>query len=329
MRAEPTRASSFAAAKRALQTVETSDPTALRAHVLDILARLVGADVVALVGYDLHAGELRYTSPLTTRADLTTQLTGTLDGKRAMWNIAQHLRPTPAEHNRFVAHTQVPTFPPPPDHPLHRYVYRPLGTAGFMRALCFDGPRFVGYLMPSFADAERVTRDDVERLNRLVPEVVTVLTRADRIEREALDTATHFVVSADGHIAFTTRQGESWLTPSRRARIGELVRRADRTPLFETAHVIDGARATLLRLHGASVVYLVTLVARTAPELAPDHLLTPRQREVAEYAVAGATVREIAESLATSPETVRQHLKEVYRRLGVASRLELAQRLAR
>jgi DNA-binding CsgD family transcriptional regulator len=51
--------------------------------------------------------------------------------------------------------------------------------------------------------------------------------------------------------------------------------------------------------------------------------LSPRQREIAEYAAAGATAREIATTLEISQHTVRQHLKEVYRTLGVSSRLEL------
>jgi DNA-binding NarL/FixJ family response regulator len=52
--------------------------------------------------------------------------------------------------------------------------------------------------------------------------------------------------------------------------------------------------------------------------------LTPAQREVARIAVRGATVNEIATHLNRSPETVRSHLRAIYERLGVASRVELA-----
>lgn len=55
--------------------------------------------------------------------------------------------------------------------------------------------------------------------------------------------------------------------------------------------------------------------------------LTPSQRQVAEYAVAGATAQEIARSMASSVETTRGHLKDIYRRLGVASRVELVSAL--
>jgi DNA-binding CsgD family transcriptional regulator len=56
--------------------------------------------------------------------------------------------------------------------------------------------------------------------------------------------------------------------------------------------------------------------------------LSPRQREIAEYAAAGATAREIAATLGISPHTVRQHLKDVYRTLGVSSRVELVRAIS-
>lgn len=67
------------------------------------------------------------------------------------------------------------------------------------------------------------------------------------------------------------------------------------------------------------------------PLLTRDRLgvvLSPRQLEVAELAAVGATVTEIASTLQSSIETVRSHLKEVYRRLDVSSRAELSRILA-
>lgn len=57
--------------------------------------------------------------------------------------------------------------------------------------------------------------------------------------------------------------------------------------------------------------------------------LSERQRAVAQYAAAGATSLQIAETLHLSAHTVRHHLKTVYRRLGVSSRLELSRALRR
>lgn len=62
-----------------------------------------------------------------------------------------------------------------------------------------------------------------------------------------------------------------------------------------------------------------------------DHsaLLTDRQNETARLAARGHTNSEIAELLALSENTVKKHLKEVFERLDVASRTELAVRYAR
>ena len=52
--------------------------------------------------------------------------------------------------------------------------------------------------------------------------------------------------------------------------------------------------------------------------------LTGREREVAELVAAGRTNREIAQQLVLSTRTVEAHLRSVYAKLGVRSRVELA-----
>jgi PAS domain S-box-containing protein len=54
--------------------------------------------------------------------------------------------------------------------------------------------------------------------------------------------------------------------------------------------------------------------------------LTPRQREVLGYLVMGASTAEIASSLHLSKETVRNHIRQLLRALGVHSRLEAVAR---
>jgi|SRR5215218_7454287 len=57
-------------------------------------------------------------------------------------------------------------------------------------------------------------------------------------------------------------------------------------------------------------------------------LLTPREAEVLELLQDGATNAQIAHRLSIGIETVRTHARNIYRKLGIASRRELA-RLAR
>jgi DNA-binding CsgD family transcriptional regulator len=74
--------------------------------------------------------------------------------------------------------------------------------------------------------------------------------------------------------------------------------------------------------------YFVTVERVRSLRLTARVWLSDRQIAVAEYAAAGATVDEIARALGISSHTVKTHLKTVYERLGVASRVELAEVLS-
>lgn len=57
--------------------------------------------------------------------------------------------------------------------------------------------------------------------------------------------------------------------------------------------------------------------------------LSKREQEVAEAYAAGASYKEIARDLGISPMTVRTYLSTIYRKLGVSSKLELADAMRR
>ena len=56
----------------------------------------------------------------------------------------------------------------------------------------------------------------------------------------------------------------------------------------------------------------------------PVTALTPQERQVADLVSRGATNREVASILFVSPKTIEFHLGNIYRKLGVRSRTELA-----
>ena len=76
------------------------------------------------------------------------------------------------------------------------------------------------------------------------------------------------------------------------------------------------------------------MLARLLPRLAqtrpgPSSALTEREREVLELMAAGATRNVIAERLVLSPNTVRNHMQSILRKLGVHSGLEAVAKATR
>ncbi len=61
----------------------------------------------------------------------------------------------------------------------------------------------------------------------------------------------------------------------------------------------------------------------------PLGALTAREREIALLVAGGRTNREVAEQLVLSAKTIEAHLRNIYAKLGVRSRVELAREAER
>jgi two-component system nitrate/nitrite response regulator NarL len=73
------------------------------------------------------------------------------------------------------------------------------------------------------------------------------------------------------------------------------------------------------------VLYLRSLVQSTAQEAKQKKFgLTPRELEIVSAVVAGYANKEIAEYFKISEDTVKHHLSNIFDKLGVSTRLELA-----
>jgi PAS domain S-box-containing protein len=102
---------------------------------------------------------------------------------------------------------------------------------------------------------------------------------------------------------------------------------------FETVFVdasghLRGVRAQHLPLRSGDAIVGVLILAFDATPPSepigrePQPRLTPRQREVLELIASGLSTSEIATRLTLSTETVRNHLRSVFRELHVHTRLE-------
>ncbi len=96
-----------------------------------------------------------------------------------------------------------------------------------------------------------------------------------------------------------------------------------RTALRRTLADGDAVGATVLAARARDGLVATGLRPRRAA-LAGAAALTPRQRQVCELAAAGVANRAIAQQLFLSVKTVENHLALAYRKLGVATRDELA-----
>lgn len=112
----------------------------------------------------------------------------------------------------------------------------------------------------------------------------------------------------------------------------EAVRRGARGVVLKqaaTERLLDGIR----KVHAGEMwidqrVAADVMKAITAPPLAPAagerSLLTPREREIVASVTQGFRNKEIADKLHISEQTVKNHLHNIFDKLGVSDRLELA-----
>jgi len=143
--------------------------------------------------------------------------------------------------------------------------------------------------------------------------------------------------SGRSNAEFLGRHFTDPLPPEARRNVAEQFRRAverGEPTDFETVFVdgsghLRGVRAQHLPLRSGGAIVGVLILAfdarnpwpgRIGPE--PQPRLTPRQREVLELIASGRSTSEIAEQLTLSTETVRNHLRSLFRELRVHTRPE-------
>jgi len=116
------------------------------------------------------------------------------------------------------------------------------------------------------------------------------------------------------------------------AALGAALRRAGkpteaREPLRRALELADVCRAQPLVDDIRTEIYATGARPRTTA-LRGVLALTASERRVADLAAGGQTNRDIAQTLYVTPKTVEVHLSSAYRKLGIASRRDLARALA-
>jgi two-component system, NarL family, nitrate/nitrite response regulator NarL len=149
--------------------------------------------------------------------------------------------------------------------------------------------------------------ETLRRLNALRPRVATLVLASDVCEPAALD---------------AVRCGASGIVP----------KRAPRALLSMSVRAVAAGRPWLAPEHVAVMAETLRSVApmpSPAPqvdEVSPPGRfgLTPRELEIVAAVATGASNQEIAERLSVRPSTVKHHLSNVFDKVGVFSRVQLA-----
>jgi len=129
-------------------------------------------------------------------------------------------------------------------------------------------------------------------------------------------------------------QQRQYAEPFERARTqlsyGELLRRAQRrtearVQLRDALATFEGLNTPLWAQRARAELEATGITARKRDPSTLDDL-TPQELRIAKLVAAGASNRDVAAQLFLSPKTVEYHLRKVFLKLGVSSRVELARR---
>ena len=114
-------------------------------------------------------------------------------------------------------------------------------------------------------------------------------------------------------IALTSEPGAGW--------VDDAVRAGAHAAIAKTVH--PGTLALLVREIWAGTIHHAFAGVRASTSLARDHAsLTARELEILRMVASGASNAAIARELWVAQQTVKFHLSNVYRKLGVANRTE-------
>ncbi len=206
-------------------------------------------------------------------------------------------------------------------------VFEPLQVSDQLRVLLYDGVQFVGWLgLMRRGDDRGFSAEEKKLAQSVVPELKSGLIAARNLEKGVINDGIFAVLLPDGSIKHASSGFRKWMTFNYRDYLQRRIRDIDTGRRDRRAiELHTGAEVRVVRLDGPDGVrYLVTVASYEPVRFRPEYHLTERQRDIVKYAVTGQSSREIADSLELSFHTVNTHMKNIYRRLDISTRAELA-----
>ena len=235
----------------------------------------------------------------------------------------------------------------PTESPRWRELMRPMGLDAEVR-LTADDPSGTWGAVELHREVGAPDFDETETalLTALGPVIAEGLRRVvvhrSALEGRHVDGPGLLLVAPDGTVSAGTAAGDAWLSllvstvpgsrPSALMCLVALAQAPADRPRRLRVRAADGRWVTLHAAplssgEGAAIIVEPSGPGDVAELLARAHGLTPREREVALGLARGESTEALSARLFLSPHTVRDHLKAVFRKVGVASRAELVAHL--
>lgn len=309
-----------------LSTIHHDDPEAIRRELNETLLEYVHTDLALFLQCVKDSeGDYRFTAPVVLGDDLVEEIVPFCEGPAldCPW-IPENIDPD--EIDRFICVHRFYSEEFLQNLNVIQKVMNPLDITGQLRCVFYDGPELMGYLCMMRRGEEASFRDGERELVRnATSEIKSLISMANSLESEMTDDELFAVVKPDGAVEFASDAFGEWTNETKSSYVRRRVVDADRGVDRLGIEIRGGKEIRMTRLDGTGGVrYLVSVDRPELAKIRPEYWLTDRQSEIAEYAAAGATNREIGDALDISPQTVKVHIRNIYDRLGIGSRVELA-----
>jgi DNA-binding CsgD family transcriptional regulator len=199
------------------------------------------------------------------------------------------------------------------EHPLFRLAATPF----LVEAILLSGERQPA---PQTLDTLAKLAEQAEDPNRLA-----VLTRTRALLATSCEAAEPLFLDA---LAHQREHGQPFERARTELAYGEVLRRAQRRTearvhLRAALATFEGLNTPLWAERARAELEATGITARKRDPSTLD-TLTPQELRIAKLVAGGATNRDVANQLFLSPKTVEYHLRKVFLKLGVSSRVELA-----
>jgi DNA-binding CsgD family transcriptional regulator len=211
---------------------------------------------------------------------------------------------------------------------IYRQMAKPSGVIDVARLIAYHDNHFAGWLgVFRFEGQKPFSRSDLGRLSGITDLVASALEKACDLQGRAAGQHPIYLVTDEKGICVENtapKVVERLYTKEVVARVASAISSGafctDGQPGFMFQHQV----LKVLPMKGSAARrYLVQLKQGEPVVMSPFTVLTQMQRKVAELIAEGRTSASTANELGISEETVKSHLRLIYRRLGVSSRVEL------